>query len=167
MRSSAFKGITSAVVTISDSCAKGTRNDVSGEVLAKLLKDRGAHVLRREIVSDNKGRIKKTLCFIADTLRIKLILTTGGTGFGPRDVTPEATAETIEKEASGIAELARLEGLKSTRQAALSRGKAGIRKNSLIINLPGSPKAAAESFEAISDILPHAFAMMRGEGHGK
>lgn len=167
VRAPAFKGITAAVVTVSDSCARGARHDVSGEALVKLLKARGAHVLRHEIVADNKLKIKKALCFIADILRIKLILTTGGTGLGPRDVTPEATSEVIEREAAGIMELVRLEGCKSTRQAALSRGRCGIRKNSLIVNLPGSPRGASESFAAIADILPHAFAMMRGEGHPK
>lgn len=165
VKSSHFKGITAAVVTISDSCVKGRQEDVSGEILVQLLKARSAHVLRKEILPDSKSKIKKCLKFICDTLKVKLILTTGGTGLGPRDVTPEATKEIIEKEVPGLVELARMEGLKQTRKAALSRAVAGVRKNSLIINLPGSPRGVRESFEAMVDIIPHAFVMMRGEGH--
>jgi molybdenum cofactor synthesis domain-containing protein len=165
MKSSAFKAITAAVLTVSDSCAKGNRENESGKRLVRLLKARGAHVLREEVVEDNKKKIAGLLKFIADELRIKLVLTTGGTGLSPRDVTPEATKEVIEKEVPGIAELSRLEGLRHTKYAVLSRSVAGIRKNTLIINLPGSLKGAEESFEAIADIIPHAFAMIRGEGH--
>lgn len=165
MKSSAFKGITAAVLTVSDSCAKGTREDTSGSCLARLLLARGAHVLREEIVEDNKKKIVALLKFIADELRIKLVLTSGGTGLSPRDVTPEATKEVIEKEVPGIAELLRLEGLRHTKYAVLSRSVAGVRKNTLIINLPGSPSGAEESFLAIADVIPHAFAMIRGEGH--
>ncbi|HAJ57012.1 MAG TPA: molybdenum cofactor biosynthesis protein [Candidatus Omnitrophica bacterium] len=165
MKTDAFKGITAAVLTISDSCAKGAREDISGQALERLLKDRGAHVLRKEIIPDDKDEIKKAIKFISDRLHIKLILTTGGTGLSPRDTTPEATRELIEREAPGIAELIRLEGLRKTKMASLSRAAAGTRKNSLIINLPGSPGGARESFEAIADIIPHAFAMMRGQGH--
>lgn len=160
-----FKGITAAILTVSDSCAKGIREDVSGKCLARLLKRRGAHVLREEIVEDNKKKIVARLKFIVDELRIKLVLTSGGTGLSPRDVTPEATRVVIEKEVPGIAEFSRLEGLQHTKYAVLSRSVAGIRKNTLIINLPGSPKGAEESFLAIADIIPHAFAMIRGEGH--
>ncbi len=165
MKSSTFKGITVAVLTVSDSCAKGIREDASGKCLARLLKVRGAHVLREEIVEDNKKKIVARLKFIADELRIKLVLTSGGTGLSPRDVTPEATREVIEKEVPGIAEFLRMEGLRHTKYAVLSRSVAGLRKNTLIINLPGSPKGAQESFAAIADIIPHAFAMIRGEGH--
>jgi len=160
-----FKGITAAILTVSDSCAKGIREDVSGKCLARLLKRRGAHVLREEVVEDNKKKIVARLKFIVDELRIKLVLTSGGTGLSPRDVTPEATRVVIEKEVPGIAEFSRLEGLQHTKYAVLSRSVAGIRKNTLIINLPGSPKGAEESFLAIADIIPHAFAMIRGEGH--
>ncbi len=165
LRSSLFKGITAAVVVVSDSCAKDEREDVSGEVLVRMLKKLGAHVLRKEVVADDKKSLQKSLKVIADTLLIKVILTTGGTGLGPRDVTPEATEGVIEKEVPGLLELARLEGPHKTKSAVLSRGIAGIRKNSLIINLPGSPKGAGESFLAIADVIPHALAMMRGEGH--
>ncbi|OIO35233.1 MAG: molybdenum cofactor biosynthesis protein [Candidatus Omnitrophica bacterium CG1_02_44_16] len=165
MKSSSFKGITAAVLTVSDSCAKGAREDVSGKALARLLKARGARVLREEIVEDSKKKIAGLLKFIADELKIKLILTTGGTGLSSRDVTPEATKEVIEREAPGIAELLRLEGFRHTKYAVLSRSVAGVRKNTLIINLPGSPRGSAESFEIIADIIPHAFAMISGEGH--
>jgi molybdenum cofactor synthesis domain-containing protein len=162
-----FKGITAAVVTISDSCVQGRKEDVSGEVLVGLLKARGAHVLRKEVLPDDKLKIKKCLKFTCDTLKIKLVVTTGGTGLGPRDVTPEATREVLEKEVPGLMEWARLEGSKQTRNAALSRAVAGVRKNSLIINFPGSPRGVEESFRAVADVIPHAFAMMRGEGHGE
>ena len=165
MKSSSFKGITAAVITVSDSCAKNERVDLSGDVLVKMLKCRGAHVLRKEIVKDDKKEIEKCIRLACDSLRIKLILTTGGTGLGPRDVTPEATMDLIEKQVPGIIDLARREGFKKTKNSALSRGLAGVRKNSLIINLPGSPRAVRESFDAVADIIPHAFAMMRGEGH--
>ncbi len=165
MRSALYKGITAAVITVSDSCAGNRRTDISGECLVKMLKILGAHVLRKEIVKDDKKDIEKSLKLVCDSLRIKLGLTTGGTGLGPRDVTPEATCAVIEKHIPGLIELARREGLKKTKNAALSRGVAGIRKNSLIINLPGSPSGAKDSFAAVADIIPHAFAMMRGEGH--
>lgn len=165
MISSSFKGITAAVITVSDSCASNERVDLSGEALVRMLRSRGAHILRKDIVKDDKKEIERCLRLACDSLRIKLILTTGGTGLGPRDVTPEATMSLIEKQVPGIIDLARREGFKKTKTAALSRAVAGVRKNSLIINLPGSPRGAADSFAAIADIIPHAFAMMRGEGH--
>ncbi|HQP91070.1 MAG TPA: MogA/MoaB family molybdenum cofactor biosynthesis protein [Candidatus Omnitrophota bacterium] len=162
-----YKGITAAVITVSDSCSRNERKDLSGELLVKILKSKGAHVLRKEIVSDEVSEIEKSIRLSCDSLRIKLILTTGGTGLGPRDVTPETTVKLLDRQVPGIIDLARREGFKKTKNAALSRAVAGIRKNSLIINLPGSPQGARESFNAISDIIPHAFAMMKGQGHGK
>lgn len=160
-----YKGIKAVVLVISDSCANGRRQDESGEILSGLLKEKGAILLKKEIIPDDGALIKDKLKFFCDGLKADLILSSGGTGFGPRDLTPEATNAVIEKEAYGLSELMRLEGLKKTKRAALSRGIAGIRKNSLIINLPGSPRGAVESFKAIAGIIPHAFAMIRGEGH--
>ncbi len=165
MKSSSFKAITAAVLTISDSCAKGINEDISGPCLVRQLKARGAHVLMEEIVKDDKKKIAARLKFIADKLRIKLILTTGGTGISPRDVTPEATKEVIEKELHGISQLMMIDGLRHTKFAVLSRSVAGVRKNTLIINLPGSPNGAVESFLAVADVIPHAFAMIKGERH--
>lgn len=155
-----------AVLTISDSCAKGERTDESGPAIKELMKKRGADIIAYDIVSDTIASIKEKLIYYSDELRVDLALTTGGTGLSPYDVTPEATKEVIEKDVPGIPELIRLEGIKKTRHAALSRSIAGIRAATLIVNLPGSVKGARESLEAILDILPHSFDMLAGKGHG-
>lgn len=154
-----------AVLTVSDSCSRGERQDLSGKVIMDLIKNLGAEIIRYDIVPDEIDLIKEKILFYCDNLKVDYIFTTGGTGFGPRDVTPEATLTVSEKIIPGIPELMRMEGLKKTKNAMLSRGISVIRKNSIIINLPGSPKAVQESLEAIRDVFFHALEMLKGRGH--
>jgi molybdopterin adenylyltransferase len=160
-----LKNIRSAVLTVSDSCFSGCRRDESGPALRRMLEAAGAIVFAQDIVSDEKAAISRKLISYAKKFKASLVLSTGGTGVGPRDVTPEATRQVIKMEVLGLAELMRSGGLKKTRRAALSRGVVGVIGQSLVVNLPGNPKAAVESFEAIADLVPHALAMIRGEGH--
>jgi len=157
--------ITVAVVTVSTSAFEGKRKDKSGSALCKLCVGKGFNVIAHDVVDDSKTRIMRKLKFYTDKLKADIVLTTGGTGFGPEDITPEATAAVAERIAPGIPELIRMKNLKKTERSVLSRGTAGIRKKSLIINLPGSPKGAKESFEAAADLLPHAVKMLNGGGH--
>jgi molybdopterin adenylyltransferase len=154
-----------AVVTISDSCSRGEREDISGRTIEELLpRDRFA-VAGRSIVPDDDDAIAAELLELADSAAVDLVLTTGGTGFGPRDVTPEATASVCSRMVPGFGELMRLEGSKKTPRAVLSRAVAGIRGRTLVINLPGSPRAVRECLEVILDLLPHAIEMLHGGGH--
>ncbi len=149
-----------AILTLSDKGSKGKRRDKSGPLIEKLLRRIDAEVVSYEILPDEKSLIKKkliSLCRKAD-----LILTTGGTGPSPRDVTPEATREVIDREVPGIAEAMRFEGLRKTPYAMLSRAIAGIRKKTLIINLPGSPRAVEENLKVILQCLPHAIEKIKG-----
>jgi len=157
--------IKAAILTISDSCAQHKREDLSGQTIAEILAGGQFDVCACEIVADEREDIENELIRLTDELEADLVLTTGGTGLGPRDVTPEATAAVCQRMVPGPAETMRSEGLKKTRNAMLSRAVAGIRGNTLIINLPGSPKGAKESLEAILDVLPHAHAMLLGHGH--
>lgn len=154
-----------AVLTASDRCARGENQDESGKLVSELVKAIGGRTSAYDIVPDEAAAIKKKLLHYCDKLKADLVITTGGTGFSGRDVTPEATGQVIEKAIPGLPELMRAEGLKKTKKAALSRGIAGIRGNTIIINLPGSPKAVKESLEAILDLLPHSLEMLRGGGH--
>jgi len=154
-----------AVLTISDRCSRKEREDLSGNIIIELLKGAGGRIVEYNVVPDETDIIKEKLLFFCDDLKIDFVFTTGGTGFGPRDVTPEATREIAEKIIPGISELIRSEGLKKTKNAALSRGISAIRKQSIIINLPGSPKAVKESLDVILDILPHALDMIKGADH--
>ncbi|MFC1676234.1 MogA/MoaB family molybdenum cofactor biosynthesis protein [Planctomycetota bacterium] len=154
-----------AILTVSDTCSKGQRPDLSGPILKDALDAKIYQVCDYKVVPDNHESIAKELTRFADEKKLDIVLTTGGTGLGPRDVTPEATAEISSKMVPGLAEIIRREGLKKTRNALLSRAVAGIRGGTLIINLPGSPKGAKESIEAIMDVLPHAKKMMQGQGH--
>jgi molybdenum cofactor synthesis domain-containing protein len=153
--------ITVAVLTISDKGSKGERKDVSGPLIEDILKKIEAEVKYYEILPDEKRLIRKNL--IKYSKKVDLILTTGGTGLSPRDVTPDATLEVIEREVPGIAEAMRAEGLKKTRMAMLSRAVAGVKGETLIINLPGSPKAVRENLETILNVIPHAIEKIKGD----
>ena len=150
------------VLTISDKASKGERVDTSGAAIAELLGTIDASIERTDVVPDEAPQISDTLRSWADSGELDLIITTGGTGLSPRDVTPAATAEVIERPAPGLGELMRSEGLKHTPMAALSRGVAGVRGRCLIVNLPGSEKGVRESLTAVIDILPHAVEILRG-----
>jgi molybdenum cofactor synthesis domain-containing protein len=154
-----------AVLTISDSCTEGSREDVSGQTIVDMLSEEIFEVCEKKIVADDHEEIVIVLKSFSDEQGVDVVLTTGGTGLGPRDVTPEATASVCERMAPGFSEILRIEGFKKTPKAILSRGVAGMRKNTLIVNLPGSPKAVRECLEIILDIIPHAVKMMRGGGH--
>jgi len=153
--------ITVAVLTLSDKGSEGKREDLSGPLIRELLKSIDAEVKYYEILPDEKELIKKKL--VNYSKKVDLILTTGGTGLSPRDVTPDATLEVIDRQVPGIAEAMRLEGLKKTNRAMLSRAVAGVRGKSLIINLPGSPKAVKENLAVILDALPHAIEKIKGD----
>jgi molybdenum cofactor synthesis domain-containing protein len=156
--------IKAAVMTASDS--RHADDDVSGTTLVGLLIAMGAEVVTRRIVTDDLETIKETLVELSTRDDINLVLTTGGTGFSPRDNTPEATRAVVEREAPGIAEAIRRETARATPMAMLSRGVAGIRGNTLVINFPGSPKAVTECFEVVRPILAHAIDLISGEaGH--
>ncbi len=150
------------ILTISDRSSRREREDLSGPALQKIVNDQGWHVERLAVVPDELEEIKNTLIHWCDEAKLHLILTTGGTGFAPRDITPEATLQVIQRHAPGIAEAMRSEGLKITPHAMLSRSVAGIRRNSLIVNLPGSPKAAVENLQVILPVIPHAIELISG-----
>jgi molybdopterin adenylyltransferase len=154
--------IRAGVVTVSDKGHAGEREDASGPLLADLLRKIGAEVVRQEIVPDERPEIERVLIEMADEAHLDLIVTTGGSGLTPRDVTPEATLAVIEREAPGLAEALRFEGFRKTPLAVLSRGVAGVRGGTLIINLPGNPKAVREGMQTLSPILLHAVKMVRG-----
>lgn len=157
-------GIRVAVVTVSDRSFRGQREDLSGPLLRGLATDSGAEVVSYAIVPDEEAHIQAALLDLADRQGVDLILTTGGTGPAPRDLTPEATRAVIEREMPGLAELMRLEGYrKHTPFAALSRAVAGIRGKTLIVNLPGNPQAVRESMEILGPLLPAAVALVKGE----
>lgn len=152
------------ILTISDTRKKNS--DLSGKLIKKMLsKNKQFNVQSYAVVHDDKKQIKNKLIQYADVLRLNLVLTNGGTGLSPRDITPEVTLEILDKSVPGISELIRIEGMKKTRHAILSRGVAGTRKNTLIINLPGSPKGVEESLTLILGIIPHAIEMLGGKGH--
>ena len=154
---------TVGILTVSDKGSRGEREDLSGAVIRELVSRVGGEVRQYDIVPDEKEIIAKRLKEWADVLRLDLILTTGGTGLTPRDVTPEATREVIERPAPGFSEAMRQEGLKKTPLSMLSRGISGVRARTLIINLPGSPRGVRESLEVILPALPHAVETLRGE----
>lgn len=153
-----------AILTASDKGAAGEREDLSGMELETLLTEMGFSILCRKILPDERAIIASALTDICDNQKADLVLTTGGTGFSPRDVTPEATRDVIHREAPGIPEAMRQFSLKITDRAMLSRGVAGIRGNTLIINLPGSLKAVRECFGVIRPVLPHTLEILTGQG---
>ena len=155
---------TAAVITVSDKGYRGQREDTSGPNLVKILTEKGFEVSYTSIVPDKPDMIKEQLVKCADELKIALVLTTGGTGFSPRDITPEATLEVVERLTPGIPEAMRAESMKITPKGCLSRSAAGIRGRSLIINLPGSKKASAENILAVIDPVAHGLDMLYSEG---
>lgn len=150
-----------AIVCISDRCSKGLCEDKSGPLISELISSCGK-TQEYIIVPDEKAEIEKALIYLCDEVKADIVFTTGGTGFAPRDVTPEATMAVIERNAPGIAEAIRMKSMEITPKAMLSRAVSGIRKNTLIINLPGSPKAVRESIEVVLPVLPHAVETLSG-----
>ncbi|MFL7892439.1 MAG: molybdenum cofactor biosynthesis protein B [Anaerolineales bacterium] len=144
------------ILTVSDRASQGVRSDLSGPALQEIVKSKGWSVTKFEIVPDDFQTIVGKLNGWSDSNEVDLILTTGGTGFSPRDITPEATLEIIEREAPGLVEAMRFDSLKVTPHAMLSRARAGIRGQTLIVNLPGSPRAAVENLEVILPVIEHA-----------
>jgi molybdenum cofactor synthesis domain-containing protein len=151
-----------AIVTVSDSAVSGARADRSGPMLRERLEGLGFAARAPELVPDEREQIAALLRSLADSTQAPVILTTGGTGVAPRDVTPEATRDVIERELPGLGELMRAEGLKSTPYAPLSRAVAGVRGRALIVNLPGSPKGAVQSLDAIAKLIPHIVDLLEG-----
>lgn len=154
-----------AVLTVSDTVSRGEREDLSGPAVVAVCRGLGWEVLSSLCVSDDPANIREQLREWADSGRVDLILTTGGTGIGPRDNTPEATQAVADRIIPGIGEEMRRKGVEKTPTAVLSRSEAGVRSKALILNLPGSPKGAAESLEAVAHLLPHAVHVLHGARH--
>jgi len=161
MSSSTPEALTAAVLTVSDSSSRGERTDLSGQAVAEILKKRDFSVTATEVVADDQPVIQQAIIRLAGKAR--LVVTTGGTGIAERDVTPEATRAICDRLLEGIPERMRFEGSKKTPMAALSRGICGVRGRVLILNLPGSPRGAAESLETVIDLLPHVLALLGGD----
>ena len=157
---SSRNGSRAAVLTVSDSCSRGEKVDLSGPAVAEALGRRNFQVVVSSVVADERTAIQEKLIELCRSAR--LVVTTGGTGIAPRDVTPEATVAVCDRLVDGIAEQMRLQGARKTRFAALSRAVCGVRGTSLILNLPGSPAGAVESLEAVIDLLPHALELIAG-----
>lgn len=157
--------IRAAVLVMSDSIAKGKKEDISGQIIAERLKAEGIDVVDYCIIPDDPATIETTLKNYCDKMKLSLVVTTGGTGMSPRDQTPEAMSNVIEREAPGIAEAIREFGQERTPYSMLSRSRAGVRKHTLIINLPGSQNGVRESLDALFPAVLHAFKMLRGDGH--
>ncbi len=156
-------GFSFVVITISDKGARGERDDTTGPLVTKLLQERGFEQKDLVVIADDADAIKEKLRFYADRVKVDLIVTNGGTGVAPRDITPETTKEVIDREIPGMAEAMRSESLKKTPHAMLSRAICGVRGNTLIVNLPGSPRGAKENLEVILPALPHAIKKIKGD----
>ncbi|MGL5331134.1 MAG: MogA/MoaB family molybdenum cofactor biosynthesis protein [Peptostreptococcaceae bacterium] len=153
-----------AIVTLSDKGYEGKREDITGVKLKEYVENTGTYeVVHYKLIKDDKDMLAKELIDICDNNKADLVLTNGGTGFSKRDVTPEGTKEVLEREIPGISEYMRMESSKITKKAILSRGVSGIRKNSIIINLPGSPKGAIENLSFVIDALGHGIEILKGE----
>ncbi|HEU4964850.1 MAG TPA: MogA/MoaB family molybdenum cofactor biosynthesis protein [Bacilli bacterium] len=150
-----------AIVTASDKGSRGEREDLSGQVIREMVQDIGGEVVEYVVIPDEFERIRDTLTLFSDDLQIDLILTTGGTGLAPRDVTPEATLAVIDRQVPGLAEAMRAASLEKTKFAMLSRAVAGTRGQTLIVNLPGSPKGVRECLDVILPVLPHALEILQ------
>lgn len=157
-----LRGIRLAVLTLSDSVSGGRSKDLSGEIVTRTLRNLGAEVVASDVLPDDHARIVAKLKSYADEIKADLVLTTGGSGVAPRDVTPEATLEVVDRLVPGLVEAARIQTLQKTPMAMLSRSTAGIRGNTLIINLPGSPKAVQEWLDILRPVLRHAVELLRG-----
>lgn len=155
--------IHAVVITVSDACSRGERKDESGEALVRLMKEIGVELVAKIIVSDERDPLSATLRSFCQREDVNLIITTGGTGLGPRDNTPEATLAVIEREVPGVSEALRAESLKFTPMAMISRGVCGVCNGTLIVNLPGSPKAVNESIGVIKPVLSHAVDLLAGK----
>ena len=153
------------ILTVSDSVSQGVREDASGPALRERCRQLGWDVVAEAVLPDEPSLIREQLISLADGGRAELILTTGGTGIGPRDSTPEATAQACQKLLPGIPEVMREYGRQKNLRAALSRGVAGVRGNVLIVNFPGSPRGAVESLDAVAELLPHALDVLQGARH--
>jgi len=151
-----------AIITVSDSVAQGVREDVSGPTVSRALEGAGWSIASTETLPDDFSLLRERLEALAGNVGVDAVFTTGGTGVGPRDRTPEATTAVMERSLAGLAEVMRREGMKKTPLAALSRAVVGVRANTLLVNLPGAPDGAEESLRAILDILPHAVDVLRG-----
>jgi len=152
------------IIILSDKASQGEREDLSGPLLRDLAVRGGWNVEKLEVLPDDPERLEQLLLDYSDKLGLDLILTSGGTGLSSRDTTPEVTARVLEKEIPGIAEILRIKGFEKKKTAVLSRGRAGFRGRSLIINLPGSPAAAAEGWEILQPVIPHALEVLQGRG---
>src|SRR5574340_109548 len=159
------KKLRAAVLVISDSTSQGTREDKSGKLAVETLKKNGFEISEYAVVADDLSSIESSLVKFCDELKVDLVITTGGTGIGPRDVTPEATRNIIEKEMQGLSEAMRTYGQRRTPLSMLSRGISGVRGSTLVVNMPGSTKAVSESFEALFPGLLHIYKMLGGYGH--
>ena len=158
--SSSTPELTAAVLTVSDSSSRGEREDLGGPAVSAALENRGFRIVAREIVPDERGAIREALVRLSR--QAQFVVTTGGTGIAPRDVTPEATRAVCDRLVEGISERIRSEGAKKTRFAALSRAVCGVRGQSVILNLPGKPAGAVESLEAVVDLIPHMVQLLGG-----